>query len=393
MQKIDFTQKKSDFLIKIFRTVFADEFSSALSRYLKKISHDGDKTLAKTVYAKIESIFSYQIFDAVIQVEDSNDYSNIGQSWPIALIDPKKKSRIAALNHLELRSLDYKLITGEEIQKITRSLLNRLRAEDNSYILRKILALKSWDSLLSSSPSRSTELCEIIIKLGQKWAYIPEVIESLALFIGKFLPMGETGESGLEGDQKLSLEILIWSNDKSQNSWISGMLENSESLKLLGLCEDFLFNKNLLSDFIGELRGFLLKKLKKGEVAGFDGFVEWVLKLRASFKLDCASFGEELLGQLTTLLKKLLGKSGNGVVKFHALKLVNCCFILKRSMVFRQQGGPAEVNSENYVARDAFLESFDAANQKYSLVVEILALLNFGYFLENKNQLCSFISS
>jgi hypothetical protein len=99
LQKIDFTQKKCDFLIKIFRTVFADEFSSALSRYLKKISHDGDKTLAKTVYAKIESIFSYQIFDAVIQVEDSNDYSNIGQSWPIALIDPKKKSRIAALNH------------------------------------------------------------------------------------------------------------------------------------------------------------------------------------------------------------------------------------------------------------------------------------------------------
>jgi hypothetical protein len=205
--------------------------------------------------------------------------------------------------------------------------------------------------------------------------------------------MGNGSESGLEPDQKLSLEILIWSNDKNQNSWISETLGNAESLKLLTLCEDFLFNKNLLSDFVGELRGFLLKKLKKGEVAGFDGFIEWVLKLRAGFKLDCASFGQELLGQLTGLLKKLLGKTGDAVVKFYALKLVNCCFILKRSMVFRQQGGPAEVTSDNYAARDAFLESFDAANQKYSLVVEILALLNFGYFLENKNQLCSFISS
>jgi hypothetical protein len=204
---------------------------------------------------------------------------------------------------------------------------------------------------------------------------------------------GKAGESRLDSDQKLSLEILIWSNDKTQNSWISETLGCSESLKLLTLCEEFLFNKHLLSEFVGELRGALLEKLKAGEVEGFDGFIEWVLKVRAGFKLDCASFGAELLGGLTALLKKMVGKSGNGVVKFYALKLVNCCFILKRSMVFRQQGGPAEVNSENYAARDAFLESFDAANQKYLLVVEILALLNYGYFLENKNQLCSFISS
>jgi len=54
------------------------------------------------------------------------------------MIDPKKQSRIAALNYLEHKLPSFSLLSEEEINKITKAMTMRLRYEDNSYILCKI---------------------------------------------------------------------------------------------------------------------------------------------------------------------------------------------------------------------------------------------------------------
>jgi len=67
-QKIDFKAEESKYLIIMFREVFAEEFSSTLTRYMKKTNDE----ISKIVYQRIEKIFSYQIFDSIIQIPDAN---------------------------------------------------------------------------------------------------------------------------------------------------------------------------------------------------------------------------------------------------------------------------------------------------------------------------------
>lgn len=214
--------------------MFSDEFSSTVTRFLKKIQQE-DMKLAKTVYSRIETIFSYQIFDSVIQISE-NRYSkeDMGLSWPIAMIDPNKKSRITALNYLENKSEMFAKISYQEISKIKRCILNRLKCEDNNYIVGKILTMNVWENVLKKDVDES-EICNICVSIGQKWAYMPEIIEKLSQFIHKYIPISNMNleSSKLTESEKLSLQILIWSHDKSKNNWINMTLQNSDSLRLL----------------------------------------------------------------------------------------------------------------------------------------------------------------
>ena len=193
------------------------------------------------MYSRIEKIFSYQIFDSVIQIAE-NQYSkeDMGLSWPIAMIDPNKKSRIAALNYLENKAQLFSKISKAEIEKIKRCLLNRLKCEDNSYLVGKMLTMGVWDSILSKEVDES-QICNICVSTGQKWAYMPEIIEKLSQFIHKYIPVSskELKNSKLTDKEKLSIQILIWSNDKSKNDWINKTLQNGDSFNLLTLSEEF----------------------------------------------------------------------------------------------------------------------------------------------------------
>ena len=88
---------------------------------------------------------------------------------------------------MESKTKDLEHIDQKEVEKIGRSLLLRLKAEDNSYVLSKILNLKIWSFLFRKILNFSTsisEICSLCIAIGKKWSFVPEVIENLSKFIG-----------------------------------------------------------------------------------------------------------------------------------------------------------------------------------------------------------------
>ena len=411
---INFKVNGSDYILQIFREIFPDEFSTTITRYMTKFDNTNpqDKKYVKLVYKKIENIFTYQIFDAVIQV-DQGEYSDnmaegINLTWPIALIDPRKKARILALNYLDQKLKNFEKIDKSESEKIARSLLQRLKAEDNSYILSKILKQKIWFNLLQKVREEITisEICKVLVAVGQKWSYVPEVIQSLADFIEGHVDVESVSMSRTD---KLELQIQTWFNDMTKESWISDSLNCPDSFDLLGLAEEFLYDRNLLKQFVVKLQALIVVKIEKGEVEGVNGWIKWVLGLRNNNKLDQSQFGQDLIAKCLAMIQKSQKNPSNEKAYGHndflngnILELLQCANTLTKPLILKQfttseLNGTTTTKAEetssasNEILKQKFLDE-QTNKDKQSLLIKCLRLLNFGYWQDTR-QNCGFIGS
>lgn len=109
-----------------------------------------------------------------------------------------------------------------------------------------------------------------------------------------------------------------------------------------------MYNKILLHDFITELLPFVQLNLVENKTAGFDGLVQWLLKLKHSMKIDLQDFSQKLtdlcVELLTSTIKREYKTSNNLNMNFYTLKIVECCFNLSKPIILKNQNSQPESN-------------------------------------------------